>query len=135
MSFRVQFTISDEEYKTLKTLAANEGFPNVPELCKSRALNQLNRRQNYGELYRELVQKIADRQSEEPFTLKDLIDTPPALLGVWLNRNVDNKSIPDVEYLGKDSSGTAQYRKIMRKPDSHEQGEPESNIPPEEILE
>jgi len=116
MSFRVQFTISDEEHEALKKQAEAEGFPNVAELCKNRSLSPLpGRRRDYGELYRVMVQKIGARQTEDPFTLRDLIDTPPALLGRWLYDNVANGKIPDVEHIGPDPSGAEQYKKIIRK--------------------
>ena len=112
MSFRVQFTISDTEYQALIDQAAKGGFPNVAELCKSRALTPVpGKRRDYGDLYRTMVQKIAARQTEDPFTLRDLIDTPPALLGRWLYDNVANGTIPDVVHLGKDPSGAEQYQK------------------------
>ena len=38
MSYRVQFTISDTEKEQLIAEAASEGYPNIAELCKVRAL-------------------------------------------------------------------------------------------------
>lgn len=115
MSFRVQFTISDAEHKALIDQAAEEGFPNVAELCKSRSLAPVPcRRRDYGELYRTMVDKIVGLEAGEKFILRDLIDTPPALLGRWLYDNVANGTIPDVVHLGKDPFGAEQYKKIEK---------------------
>ena len=36
MSYRIQFTITDEEYKELEDYANANGIPNVQELAKQR---------------------------------------------------------------------------------------------------
>lgn len=114
--FRVQFTISDTEHTALKAQAASEGFPNVPELCKHRALQDVpGKRRDYGELYRLMVRKITELPPGKEFTLRDLIDTPPALLGRWLYENVANGTIPDVKHLGEDSYGTQRYQKSEKE--------------------
>lgn len=109
MSFRVQFTISDTEYHQLVKEASNEGFPNVSELCKTRALKGKN---TYAQLYSLLVKKIEKLESGEKFFLRDLIDTPPTLLGRWLYDNVKNGKIKNVKHLGNDGTNPERYEKL-----------------------
>ncbi|WP_415841226.1 hypothetical protein [Paenibacillus typhae] len=45
MSYRIQFTITDDEHADLKEQAIAAGYPNVHEFCKSRALNGKTRMQ------------------------------------------------------------------------------------------
>lgn len=122
MSYRVQFTISDREYEELKSQAAEESFPDVPQLCKSRALCQVSSREkNYEELYPLVIKKIAEWNSPDLFMLRDLLDTPPALLGRWLRQNVDNGSIPHVEFVDKaPGTGENRYRKTNVKTEGTE---------------
>ena len=112
MSYRVQFTISDSEHEELKKQAEKDSYPNVAELCKSRSLQPVtNKRRDYAELYRIMVQKIEELPSGAKFFLRDLVDTPPALLGRWLFDNVANGTIKGVKHLGNDGSDAEQYLK------------------------
>lgn len=108
MSYRVQFTISDAEYNQLSVQAMNEGFPNISEMCKTRALQGES---TYAELYTTMVNKIKKIESDKEFFLRDIIETPPALLGRWLYDNVGNGIITDVEHLGNDGTNPERYRK------------------------
>lgn len=108
MSYRVQFTISDAEYNQLTVQAMNEGFPNISEMCKTRALQG---KSTYAELYTTMVDKIKKIESNKEFFLRDIIETPPALLGRWLFDNVANGIITDVEHLGNDGTNPERYRK------------------------
>lgn len=109
MSYRVQFTISDTEKEQLMTEAAAEGYPNISELCKVRALLG---KSTYADLYKRMVKKIDSLPSKEKFFLRDLIDTPPTLLGRWLYDNVANGTIKNVKHLGKNGSDAEEYEKI-----------------------
>ncbi len=108
MSFRIQFTISDKEKTKLERECIDEGCPNISELCKLRALKGNS---TYAELYKDMVLKIENLPQGQEFFLRDLINTPPTLLGRWLYDNVKDGIIPNVEYLGK-GSDAAQYKKI-----------------------
>lgn len=116
MSFRVQFTISNEEYEILQEIAERDGFPNVPALCKYRTFcwSDIPQQEGkpYNELYNEMINNIAKYPYEKDFVLRDIIDTPPALLGVWLFKAVKNGKIPDVNFVGKDCYNIAHYIKI-----------------------
>ncbi len=109
MSFRIQFTINDNEKAKLEQECIEEGCPNISELCKLRALKG---KSTYAELYKEMVSKIEKLPTGKVFFLRDLISTPPTLLGRWLYDNVENGVIPNVEYLGAIGSDSAQYKKI-----------------------
>ncbi len=109
MSFRVQFTISDSEKAMLDCQARAEGYPNIAALCKARAFNGKN---SYGDLYIDMVNKINNLAKGETFFLRDLIDTPPALLGRWLYDNVKNGTIKNVKNLGNNGSDAQQYLKL-----------------------
>lgn len=107
--FRVQFTISDDEKEMLAKSVKEEGYPNIAELCKVRALQGNSK---YAELYKIMVSKIGLLPSGTKFYLRDLIDTPPTLLGRWLYDNVANGTIPNVKHLGNNGSDAEQYKKL-----------------------
>lgn len=108
MGYRVQFTITNEEKTQLEAEVQAEGFPNIAELCKVRALQG---KASYAQLYKTMVEKIKKLPSGSTFFLRDLIDTPPALLGRWLFDNVANGTIPNVEHLDNNGSDAEQYKK------------------------
>ena len=109
MGYRVQFTVSDAEKLILDKEATTNGFPNISELCKHRSLQG---KSTYAELYKEMVTKINKLKSGERFKLRELIDTPPALLGKWLFDDVDSGKISDVKHLGINGSDAEEYEKI-----------------------
>ncbi|WP_423363033.1 hypothetical protein [Mycoplasma sp. P36-A1] len=109
MGYRVQFTVSDSEKLMLEKEAKMNGFPNISELCKHRSLQG---KSTYAELYKEMVIKINELRSGERFKLRELIDTPPALLGRWLFDNVENGTISGVKHLGNNGSDAEEYEKI-----------------------
>lgn len=109
MGFRIQFTISDDEKTQLENEAIEEGYPNIAELCKTRALQG---KSTYAELYKKMVIKIDTLPAGRKFKLRDLIDTPPTLLGRWLYDNVANKTIKNVKHLGNNGSDAEEYEKI-----------------------
>ncbi|QGH02288.1 hypothetical protein [Streptococcus dysgalactiae] len=109
MGYRVQFTISDDEKVELEKQAATEGFPNLAELCKYRALQG---KSTYATLYKRMVERIENLPSGSKFKLRDLIDTPPTLLGRWLYDNVANKKIANVKHIGNDGSDAEEYEKL-----------------------
>lgn len=109
MSYRVQFSISDEEKKQLESEAMSEGYPNIAALCKARALRG---KSNYVELYKEMIKQINRKPSGTKFKLRDLVETPPTLLGRWLFDNVANGTISNVKHLGNNGSDAEEYEKI-----------------------
>lgn len=109
MGFRVQFTISDAEKMQLDAEAKEEGYPNIAELCKVRALQG---KSTYAELYKKMVSKIDALPKGSKFRLRNLIDTPPTLLGRWLYDNVANGKIKYVKHLGNNGFDAEEYEKI-----------------------
>jgi hypothetical protein len=77
---RVQFSVNDVQWKELKRLAEKAGYPDVPSYCKDIALED----RTYGNLWKTVVEKIAKMNKGTVFALRDLVDTPPANLGVKL---------------------------------------------------
>lgn len=77
---RVQFTVTDDEWKKLVSLAQKKGYPDVPSYCKDTVLEE----RTYGNLWKTVVDKISDMDKDTIFALRDLVDTPPANLGVKL---------------------------------------------------
>ena len=108
MSFRVQFTVNDVEYAELKKQADEGGYPTVAEMCKTKALDGQN---TYVALYMKMVTEIKKLRNGKEFYLRDIIATPPALLGKWLHDAVRNGQIECVEHLGSDGTNTERYRK------------------------
>lgn len=109
MSYRVQFTVSDIEKEQLIAEATSEGYPNIAELCKVRALQG---KSTYADLYKKMVKKIDSLPAGQKFLLRDLIDTPPTLLGRWLFDNVANGNIKNVQHLGNNGSDAEEYEKF-----------------------
>lgn len=108
MSYRVQFTITDEQKEKLESEMKDEGYPNIAELCKARLCND----RSYATLYKTLIKRIDKLESGKSFIIRDLINTPPALIGRWLYQNVDNGTVKNVIHDGKDSVGTEKYKKV-----------------------
>lgn len=119
MSYRIQFTITDDEHADLKEQAFAAGYPNVHEFCKSRALNGKN---TYADLFKIMKKKIEELRPDEKineqlnpgeFYLRDIIPTPPALLGRWLFEAVHDGRIPYAQHLGNDGTNPEKYKKIL----------------------
>ena len=77
---RVQFSVNDEELKRLESYAKEAGYPDISSYCK-----------------------------DEVFTLGQLVDNPPANLGVKLYKNQVELGI---EVLDKDRTGANRYKKL-----------------------
>ena len=109
MSYRVQFTISDQEYQELCQEAERLNYPNVAELCKSRALSG---KKSYADLYREIIEKIDKLPAGETFRIRNLIENPPTLLGRWIADNVRNGTIKGVKRVEASAADADLYQKI-----------------------
>lgn len=122
MSYRIQFTVTKQEYADLKAQALAEGFPTVAELCKTRSLKGKN---TYADLFMQMKNKIAELRPDDiindqlnpgEFYLRDILPNPPALLGRWLYDAVKDGRIPHVEHLGNDGTNPEKYRKKAETP-------------------
>ena len=77
---RIQFSVSDEEWLKLQELTKKENYPDVPSYCKDKVLEE----RTYGNLWKTVVNKISLMKKGEMFALRDIVDAPPANLGVKL---------------------------------------------------
>ena len=108
MSYRVQFTISDEQKIKLEEDITHDRSPNISELCTARSFAD----PSYASLYKQPLETTETLEPGTTFIIRDLIDTPPALIGRWLYQNVDSGEVKNVIHDGKDSVGTERYKKI-----------------------
>lgn len=102
---RVQFTVSDAEWKKLEMLAEKAGYPDVPSYCKDTVLED----RTYGKLWQTVVDKISKMEKDNIFALRDLVDTPPANLGVKLYEHQEELGI---EVQKKDSLKSNTFKKL-----------------------
>ncbi|NLK14328.1 MAG: hypothetical protein GX313_06235 [Spirochaetales bacterium] len=106
---RIQFTVTDDELKQLTKKAIEGNYPSVSEYCKCSSLNENT---GYADLYKKLLEKIEKLPKNSEFVLRDIISTPPALIGRWFYENVKNGLVKDVEHIGKDEGGVEKYRTL-----------------------
>ena len=112
MSYRVQFTISDLELEELQKEAKKNGYPSVSALCYARCLPKSTTK----EMFDELVKIVKERDSEEPFIIRELLPDKriPAILGRFFAESVKDGTIPNVQALGRNKTlGADAYRKVI----------------------
>lgn len=106
---RIQFTVTDEELEIL-TKKSNRGrFPKRIECCKCSSLQENT---SYADLYTILLNKISSLPKGKEFVLRELIATPPALIGRWFYENVNKRLVKNVEHIGKAEGGVEKYKRI-----------------------
>lgn len=59
-----------------------------------------------------LLNKIISLPKDKEFVLRELIATPPALIGRWFYENVNNGLVKNVEHIGKAEGGVEKYKRI-----------------------
>ena len=106
---RIQFTVTDEELKILTKKAIEGNYPSISEYCKCSSLQENT---SYANLYNTLLNKINSLPKEKEFVLRELIATPPALIGRWFYENVNNGFVKNVEHIGKAEGGVEKYKRI-----------------------
>ena len=102
---RVQISFTIEEYDKLLEKSKNEGYPDVISYAKDRLL----RNKNFLELWEEVTSKIQNLEPETEFTLRDLVSTPPANLGVKL---FQNQKMLGIIKIGKDNLNSNIFKKV-----------------------
>lgn len=102
---RVQFSVNDAQWEKLKKLAKKEGYPDVPSYCKDVALED----RTYAKLWKTVVDKIYKMEKGTVFALRDLIDIPPANLGVKLFEHQEDLGI---QVQKKDSLKSNTFKKL-----------------------
>ena len=106
---RIQFTVTDEELKILTKKSIEGNYPSISEYCKCISLQENT---SYATLYNTLLNKISTLPKGKEFVLRELIATPPALIGRWFYENVSNGLVKNVEHIGKAEGGAEKYKRI-----------------------
>lgn len=101
---RIQFTVDANELSKIQNLAKKAGYPDVSSYCRDVALNE----RTYAEMWKTVTDKISKMKSGTPFSLNELVDVPPANLGVKLYNNQKQLGI---EKLGK-TNGSNRFIKL-----------------------
>ena len=107
---RIQFTVTDEELKILTKKSIEGNYPSISEYCKCISLQENT---SYATLYNTLLNKISTLPKGKEFVLRELIATPPALIGRWFYENVSNGLVKNVEHIGKAEGGVEKYKRIL----------------------
>lgn len=102
---RVQLSFTTEEYDKLFKQSKDEGYPDVISYAKDRLLHN----KNFLELWEEVTSKIENLESGMEFTLRDLVSTPPANLGVKL---FQNQKMLGIIKIGKDNLNSNIFKKV-----------------------
>lgn len=77
---RVQFSVNSKDGNKLQQLANSNGYPDVPSYCRDVALEE----RTYANMWKKVKEGIAKMPSGHTFALRDLVQSPPANLGVKL---------------------------------------------------
>ncbi|ULG74237.1 hypothetical protein [Macrococcus brunensis] len=102
---RVQFSVNDDEWKKLKNFAEKLNYPDVPSYCRGTAL----RDRTYADMWEDVKTSISKMSSGSTFILRDLLDAPPANLGVMLYNHQQELGI---EKVSKNASKVNVFKKI-----------------------
>ena len=102
---RVQISFTIEEYDKLLKQSKIEGYPDVISYAKDRLLHN----KNFLELWEEVTSKIENLESGMEFTLRDLVSTPQANLGVKL---FQNQKMLGIIKIGKDNLNSNIFKKV-----------------------
>lgn len=111
MPYRIQFSISDEEYVELKEQAEKQHYPSVSAMCYARCFPK----STTTEMFAELIEKIEKLPKGEKFVIRDLFlpQRIPTILGKMFAEGVVQGTIPKVRKIGRNNSlGADQYEKL-----------------------
>jgi hypothetical protein len=86
---RIQFSVNSSEWAKLQQLASENGYPDIPSYCKDISLE----RRTYANMWAKVIDGIAEMPSGSVFALRDLVQSPPANLGVKLYENQEKLGI------------------------------------------
>ena len=76
------------------------------------SIASLQENTSYASLYNTLLNKICSLLKDKEFVLRELVATPPALIGRWFYENVNNGLVKNVEHIGKAEGGIEKYKRI-----------------------
>lgn len=101
---RIQFTVNANELAKIQNLAQKAGYPDVSSYCRDVALDE----RTYAEMWKTVTDKILKMKPGTSFSLNELVDVPPANLGVKLYKNQHQLGI---DKLGK-TNGSNRFIKL-----------------------
>ncbi|MBQ9907678.1 MAG: hypothetical protein IJM46_13015 [Oscillospiraceae bacterium] len=102
----VQFSVDGNECAKLQQLANANGYLDVSSYCRDVALEE----RTYANMWKKIKDEIAKMPSGHTFALRDLVQSPPANLGVKL---FENQSALGIRVNSqKDSLDTNTYTKL-----------------------
>lgn len=122
--FRVQFSITKDEYDMLMKKAIAKNLPTVSAYCKSKVLPNSSSIQKYkmSDIVNMAEANIKNMPDDSPFYLRDLFPNPPANLGTIINRKItqneemkNNEESTSICRYKKDRTGTWTYVKAGSK--------------------
>ena len=103
---RVQFSVNSVEWAKLQHLASANGYPDVPSYCRAVSLEE----RTYATMWKKITDGINNMAPGHTFALRDLVQSPPANLGVKL---FENQSILGIQVNPqKDSLKTNTFTKL-----------------------
>lgn len=111
MPYRIQFSISDEEYAELQEQAEKQHYPSVSAMCYARCFPKATTT----EMFAELIEKVDKLPKGEKFVIRDLFlpQRIPTILGRMFAEAVAKGAIPNVRKFGRNNSlGADQYEKL-----------------------
>ena len=74
--------------------------------------SNLQENTSYADLYTTLLNKISSLSKDKKFVLRELIATPPGLIGRWFYENVNKGLVKNVELIVKAEGGVEKYKRI-----------------------
>ena len=80
---RVQFSVNSKDWAKLQHLARANGYPDISSYCRDISLEE----KTYAIMWKNITACIKKFPSGHVFALRDLIQSPPANLGVKLYAN------------------------------------------------
>lgn len=116
MSFRVQFVISDDEYKQLKEIAKSKGI-SISKYVKDKVFEREDSFQDIWEEFKERLDAFPPNVEFDVSTIMSqdrwhTLDKSSKLsLAKLLSKNVASREFSNVVFVGRSSSNVSIYRK------------------------
>ena len=83
------------------------------------SIASLQENTSYADLYTTLLNKISSLSKDKKFVLRELIATPPALIGRWFYENVNKGLVKNVELIVKAEGGVENIKEYKTYPNSY----------------
>lgn len=101
----IRIKITKHEFDDLEMRRKAAGLPSVTAYARSLLFPQ----QKYQDLWKDFCEHVKNLKKGEVFYVRDILATPPALLGRWVFEAQEQLGI---ELDGKDRTGTNRWRKL-----------------------